>query len=222
MRYVTGVLRPVERLHPTIPTLTETPDVTPVAIHQTRLLDDGTEVTLLGVRGDLDRLADALADLPTLLGFEIAGERDGTVYCHSQPHDRAKRLLSVQSQSELVLRMPLRFTGDGGLRVTLIGDDAEFQRAVEGLPAELDFAVERIGDYRPDAETLRSTLTDRQREVLDVAIRAGYYENPRQVSQREVAERLGITPGTVSQTLRRIESNVFSEFVVEGDGPPER
>lgn len=220
MRSITGVLRPVDRLHPTIPALSATPDVTPIAIHQTRLLDDGTEVTLLDVRGDLDRLEAALADVPSLIEFEIAGERDGTVYCHSEPHDRAKHLLSVQSKSDLVVRTPLRFTGDGGLRVTLLGDDADFQRAVEQVPGDLEFEVERIGEYSPAVDGLRSALTERQREVLEVAIREGYYENPRQASQREVAEILGITPGTVSQTLRRIEANVFAEFVVE-DRPAE-
>lgn len=217
MRYVTGVLRPAAKLHPTIPALVETPDVTPLAIHQTRLLDDGTEVTLLGVRGDLERLDAALSPRPSLIDYEIAGEREGVVYCHSEPHDRARQLLQVTTKSEVVLRMPLEFTGDGGLRVTMIGEDSEFQTAVDNVPDELEFEIERVGDYRPDLEGLFSSLTDRQREVLGVAIREGYYENPRQVSQREIAEMLGVTPGTVSQTLRRIESNVFSGFVV-GDG----
>lgn len=214
MRYVTGVLRPVERVHPTIPALTRTPDVTPLAIHHTRLLDDGTEVTLLEVRGDLERLHEVLASHSPLLEHEIAGDREGIVYCHSNPHTRARNLLRVKDRSELVPQMPLRFTGDGGLRVTLIGDDREFQEAVDNLPEELDFEIESIGDYRPDSGRLFSALTDRQQEVLRVAIREGYYENPREVSQQEVAEILGVTPGTASQTLRRIEANVFSEFLI--------
>lgn len=222
MRYVTGVLRPVEKLHPTIPAVTGTPDVTPLAIHQTRLLDDGTEVTLLEVRGDLERLHDVLSSHPPLIEHEIAGDRDGVVFCHSKPHQRARNLLRVKDEYELVLRMPFTFTGDGGLRVTLIGDDSEFQEAVDNLPDELDLEIEGIGDYQPHTRRLFSTLTERQQEVLGVAVREGYYEDPRQVSQRELAETLGIAPGTVSQTLRRIEANVFSEFIREEGGPGDR
>lgn len=217
MRYVTGIIRPVEKLHPTIPALIETPAVVPVAIHQTRLLDDGTEVTLVEVRGDLDRLDDVLSGHPPLLAHDIAGDREGVVYCHSQPHERARHLLRVKDESEVVPRMPLRFTGDGGLRVTLLGDDDRLQAAVDDLPGDLDFEVESVGDYRPDAGRLFATLTDRQQEVLRTAVRLGYYDDPRGASQRDVAESLGVAPGTVSQTLRRIEANVFSEFLAEVD-----
>lgn len=42
LRYVTGVLRPVEEMHPVERALAAEPTVTPVAIHQLKLLDDGT------------------------------------------------------------------------------------------------------------------------------------------------------------------------------------
>lgn len=217
MRYVTAVLSPVEKIHPTIPRLVDTADITPVAIHQTRLLDDGTEVTLLEVRGDLDRLRGVLAGHSAVLEYSVAGERDGLVYSHSEPHDLARGLLELQDRYEVVLRMPLRFTGTGGLRGTLVGDDETFQRAVAELPDDLELEIEAIGDYHPDLRHVFSTLTDRQQEVLSTAIRAGYYEDPRRTTHREIAETLGIAPSTVSQHLRRIEANVFSEYVLERD-----
>lgn len=217
MRYLTAVLRPVEKIHPTIPRLTGTADITPVAIHQTRLLDDGTEVTLFQVRGDLDQLRDLLASDSSNLEHSIAGHRDGFVYSRSEPHELARSLLALRDRYEVVVRMPLRFTADGGLLGTVIGDDETFQRAVDSLPDGLDVEVAAIGDYQPDLRDMFSGLTDRQHEILRTAIREGYYEDPRRTSQREIATVLGIAPSTVSQHLRRIEATVFSRYVLDSD-----
>lgn len=213
MRYLTGVLSPVEKTHPVEQALAETPDITPVAIHQTKLLDDGTCITLLQVRGTLDRLHDVLSSHSSVWEYAVAGERDGFVYLQSDPHELAQSLLTVQDNSELIVEMPLEHTDDGGLRATVIGDNETFQRAVDALPADIEFTIERIGNYHPDMRQLFSTLTDRQQEILSAAIHKGYYEDPRRASQRDIAERLGIAPGTVSQHLRRIEAKVFSEFI---------
>lgn len=49
--------------------------------------------------------------------------------------------------------------------------------------------------------------------MLAAAIQNGYYEDPRRTSQQDLAETLGIAPGTMNQHLRRIEATVFSAFV---------
>lgn len=215
MRYLTGVLRPVERVHPNARTFAELRDVTQVALHQTRLLDDGTSVTWLQVRGDLERLSEVLAGAPSVREFSVAGDAEGFVYLHSEPHDLARYLYRLRNEYEVVVEMPLEFTGDGGLRGTVVGDDETFQRAVDALPDAFDFEVERIGEYRPDVRQVFAGLTARQQDVLTTAIREGYYEDPRRATQRDLARTLEVAPGTVSQALRRIEARVFSEFVVD-------
>lgn len=48
-------------------------------------------------------------------------------------------------------------------------------------------------------------LTDRQREVLETAYQAGFFESPRVRSGEELAETLGIAPSTFSYHLREAE-----------------
>lgn len=218
MRYLTGILRPVERIHPVEETLARTDGITPVALHQTKVLEDGTCVTLLQVRGDLGLLDRVLADHDAVIQHAIAGDRNGIVYLQSEPYDLTRYVLELQETSEVIVKWPLEHTGDGGLRGTVIGHDAAFRRAVEALPEELDIEVVSTGEYHPEAETAFATLTDRQREILATAIRAGYYDDPRRATQRDVAERLDIATGTVSEHLRRIEASVFSEYVLDGWG----
>ncbi|MGA9399626.1 helix-turn-helix domain-containing protein [Haladaptatus sp.] len=53
-------------------------------------------------------------------------------------------------------------------------------------------------------------MTDRQQEILDIAMELGYYENPRRATHGEIAERVGIDASTVSEHMRKIESRAFA------------
>jgi PAS domain S-box-containing protein len=56
-------------------------------------------------------------------------------------------------------------------------------------------------------------LTPRQREVLEVAYMAGYFDWPRDSTAEAVAETLGLTPPTVHAHLRKGEQKILSEFL---------
>lgn len=215
MRYITGVIRPVQAIHPIEKALAETSAVSPVAIHQTKLLDDGTCVTLLQVRGDLESLEAILDAHPTVHEYTIAGEREGFVYLQTEPHKLTRSLIGMQEDSEVIIRMPIKHTGDGGIRGTILGTEDALQNALDLFPDAVEVEIEAIGDYHPDVGDVSATLTDRQQEILATAISEGYYEDPRRASQQDIAAVLDIAPGTVSEHLRRIAAKVFSKQVLD-------
>ena len=55
-------------------------------------------------------------------------------------------------------------------------------------------------------------LTDRQREVVETASEAGYYE-VREASTAAVAEELGLDPSTVPEHLQRAERNLLTHHI---------
>ncbi|MFC7074926.1 histidine kinase N-terminal 7TM domain-containing protein [Haloarcula halophila] len=55
-------------------------------------------------------------------------------------------------------------------------------------------------------------LTDRQREVLETAYRAGYFDWPRESTAEEVADTLDITAPTVHAHLRKAERTLFADL----------
>jgi predicted DNA binding protein len=64
-----------------------------------------------------------------------------------------------------------------------------------------------------------NTLTDRQREVLETAVREGYFEVPRECTLAELAETLDIDKSTASTILRRGEAELLKSVL---GGPTDR
>jgi hypothetical protein len=91
-------------------------------------------------------------------------------------------------------------------------------RATRDRLARLDEELRALG-MSTDLEYLYTTddgeplLTERQRELLETAVAAGYYETPRECTLTELADRLGMAKSSLSETLRRAERRVLSDYV---------
>ncbi|ADB63056.1 putative PAS/PAC sensor protein (plasmid) [Haloterrigena turkmenica DSM 5511] len=74
---------------------------------------------------------------------------------------------------------------------------------------EVERESTRLSDVFSD---LDDQLTERQRTALEVAYYSGYFDWPRAITGEELAERLDVTPGTVSHHLRHGEHKLLSAF----------
>lgn len=68
--------------------------------------------------------------------------------------------------------------------------------------------------------TVKPALTPRQEGVVISALRMGYFDTPRRVRTRELAEVLGVSPATLTELLGRALRNLivghYSESAREG------
>lgn len=64
-----------------------------------------------------------------------------------------------------------------------------------------------------DSEPPGDGLTDRQHEALRIAYERGYFDIPRQASLEDVAAELDISPSSVSERLRRAQTQLIEETV---------
>ncbi len=112
-------------------------------------------------------------------------------------------------------------------------ENGQLQLTVHVAPsADVRQLIESIEEIYPEAEMVRrrqisrpgeesrhprreivGDLTDRQREVLEIALHSGYFEWPREASGEDVAETIGIAPATFSQHLRRAQRHVFDRLL---------
>lgn len=210
MRYVQLTLSPADGVfHPVEHVLLEAGLVERVKLRQVRLLADDSVLGLYSGVGDSDALASALAD-HTMVRTHDVFEADGLLYAylHLAPGEPVVGLLSIVEEYRLILETPMVFREDG-ITVTVIGEHGVERAAVEAIPDGIDVEIHRIGEYRPGEGGILPMLTDRQREVLDAAVDAGYYAVPREATHGDVAARLGCAPSTASEHLRRIESRLM-------------
>lgn len=204
-----GAYHPVDRV------MAEHPKVRREALLHLNLLQDGTGVALYLCRGDADALERALADEPHALSYDVFNT-DGEyfdVHLHFESESPATDLLRVAERHQLIIDPPLEFTRSGGLLMSIVGTQEGIRRAAADLPGSVGrFTLERMGRYEPEHDSLVGTLTDRQREVLGIAVDMGYYSTPRAVTHEDIASELDCSAGTVGEHLRKVEAKVLSEL----------
>lgn len=211
MRTATVRIEPRSRgLHPADAEMAAHPDVEREALDHVTSLADGTGVVLCRFRGDASAIDRVFSTDDDVIDHHLT-VADGVVYAyvHFEPTETTEALLELRRAHEVVVKMPIRWLSDGRIEVTAVGDDRTLQRAVDGIPDTLDVELVEIGEYEPTAEDPGALLTDRQVEVLDAAIEVGYYEEPRESTQADVADTVGLAPATVGEHLRRIEGKVL-------------
>ena len=117
----------------------------------------------------------------------------------------------------------MRARADGGrARVDLeVASEADVRTLLDGVQepfpdTRLVSKRERAhpvdeGDDALSEEGL-AALTDRQREVVEVAYRAGYFNWPRDSTAEEVAESLDISSPTLHNHLRQAEQSLLGDL----------
>ena len=55
-------------------------------------------------------------------------------------------------------------------------------------------------------------LPERRKQVMDLAVKRGYYKTPRKCTQRELAEELGVRQGTVAEHLQSAEGLIIESW----------
>lgn len=216
MRYATVVLDAgPDGFYPDYRSYIEQASVTHERIHQIHLLNDGTIAELYQFRGDLNRVAATLEASSHVLHYDVAETEDGSglVYLHMTATDATTSLLALLREFELILDPPLEVTDDGAIRVTLLGDETALQGMLTAASDIVDIHLEQTGEYKPEGRDLASRLTDRQHQILTMAVAKGYYTVPREASISDIANEVDLSQSTVGEHLQKIEAKVLSEIV---------
>ncbi|WP_323174408.1 helix-turn-helix domain-containing protein [Natrialba sp. PRR66] len=183
------------------------------AIQYSNLLDDGTAVGIARFRGDADRFTAIEDEYPEIISCIVTGGETWLAYLHYEPDELETALFELIDTEAISIDWPIKDTADG-VEVTLFGEDAALQQLIAGLPEEMNLRLERAGEYQPHMDDPAEQLTDRQKEVVRVAIAAGYYDTPRRATQRDLAADLGLSQRTIGEHLQRAEAKIIQSVVV--------
>ena len=115
-------------------------------------------------------------------------------------------------------RIPVEFPVDVSDGVAAIELTATNDRIAELADRLREFGLQFDVEFVHDDLESPQLLTSRQRQLLEAAADAGYYDTPRGCTLTELADERGMAKSTVSETLHRAEETVVKEFVAELDG----
>ncbi|MFB6189455.1 MAG: helix-turn-helix domain-containing protein [Halapricum sp.] len=200
-------------IHPWGAVLTADPDVERGPVYEMELVDDGPAKILCRLSGDIQRGYELTRDHDLVVEVDATDRDRGLLYARVEMPPVPRRMMTFPRKTMLVLTMPLRFQPDGACVATFVGDDADFPNSLWAVPDAVDVELIETGEYNPETTGPLATLTARQQTILQAAMRLGYYEEPRQATQADIATDVGISPGTVGEHLRKIESRVFARLL---------
>ena len=182
--------------------------------------DDGTCMVFVTLEVDADRDRDRVeAQVRERPGVSVLRNDTTGITCtvtvgSESPirrlvsHGAALQDVAVRPDSEAVT-VTVQLPYEVGVREYV----AAVTDAIDGV--ELVAKRYRSVDWQSDptvAATVDARLTDRQRETLQTAFHAGYFDWPRSADADTVAAELGIAQSTLSQHLRTAERKLLEEL----------
>lgn len=154
-----------------------------------------------------DTCVEALRAHPTITQFELLESAGRRVLGKYETTDTD--LYDFVEMSSLPVEFPV-VAQDGWFEFDLTGTREELDQLRTMLEtSDVAYELQSLVSTR-DTDTL---LTDRQRELLETAVRKGYFEVPRECTLAELAETVGIDKATASTVLRRGEAKLIKWFL---------
>lgn len=173
-------------------------------------------------RTDLDpgEVEDALGGLDRVTSFDVDVAPGGETRCRIE--------LAHPSITETIQRhggiLDAGVLADGEVELSVrlppdVSDNAFVDACRERLDRVRLAASGTVPDDAPARSELLASLTDRQREALEVAFHRGYFEQPKRANAEAIAADLGIGRSTFTQHLRaaqrKLLGTVFSNPALE-------
>lgn len=150
-------------------------------------------------------LEDALRSDPTIESFRVAID-NGIRRIYALELDIDRPILS-EVAAELGINVLSAWSrpGEGGWTFELEVPDRQALVDLRQFweKEDVPFDLRRLFTQEPTSPETSYGLSEVQRETLLTAYESGYFEVPRGISQRELAEVLGASPTAVSQRVRR-------------------
>ena len=196
------------------PTIRRCPDVSIEVVSHTTT-DPETGLFFFLVEGADERFEEALERDQTIDSWVLVDDLE-SVRLYRLRHTEQTKLISPKTAALGGLMLKAEST-DRGWAVRLHLPDREALADLWEYCDREGISFELYRMFRQDEWTngFAPELTDHQRDALVAAYEAGYFEEPRETSLEELAERLGISPAAVGGRIRRGTGRLVESTLLE-------
>ena len=156
----------------------------------------------------------ALEDFTNNDAFELSGiieQKEGMVL--TRAYAKGPIAMLVHSNPEIWLQTPTQVTSSNGLFMTVHGTTKGLKKFRDDvsdlLPPSIKIRISK--DLKADW-IAAPQLPNRRKEVMELAVKLGYYSTPRKCTQRDLANALGVRQGTIAEHLQSAESMIIQSW----------
>ena len=171
------------------------------------LIDENTGVTLFQVAGNnVNRFLKDFKGKIAQDAFQLLFEGEDRVLLNIKTKD--PWILSALVKTELLIIYPIPVK-KGKIIMDTITSRKKFDKFLSELDIQkINYSIKSVGYFRPIP-----LLSKKQIEILNLAVKLGYFEIPRNISLTNFAKRLEISPSALSETMRRINRKLAKNYL---------
>ena len=119
----------------------------------------------------------------------------------------------IHQIDECWIQTPSILSDSNGLFLTVHGTTGGLKSFRDGIKQLLPDSIKvRITKNLKADWIAAPQLPERRKQVMDLAVKRGYYQTPRKCTQRQLAEELGVRQGTVAEHLQSAESTIIRSW----------
>ncbi len=138
-------------------------------------------------------------------------DRRNNEFIFFSKHNWVKETKEFLDKLDLIIDPPIILDQDR-LLASIITDSKNINKFVDSLDSHYDEKLEilSITNIQPNYENLFLKLTDRQKEIVYYAIQHGYFEIPRRINSKKIANYFKISRSALYEHLRKIEKIIYN------------
>ena len=121
--------------------------------------------------------------------------------------------LSALELSNIYVYPPYGIDAKNGLEFRIFGISSSIRSFLEFVREVMPPDTISVQTIKNGSSKDLDFLTEKQREVLELAVSRGYYEDGGEVTLKQLADELGIARSTTGEHLKRAESEVLKRAV---------
>ncbi|MHA1145759.1 MAG: helix-turn-helix domain-containing protein [Candidatus Helarchaeota archaeon] len=153
----------------------------------------------------LDGIIEAIQNHPSLVQLDLFSKSEDSYLINVKTRD--PYLLVSLIKSEVLLEYPIRVQ-NGWTSWKVISNREKISTLIDKLnERNVIFKLKQISPYKD-----KVSLTKRQMEILDLALKYGYYEIPRKITLTELAKKINMSKSSLSEILRRITKKRITDL----------
>lgn len=159
------------------------------------------------ISDDPAEVSNAISEYPAVLSHQVLDVTENRSLARYETSQ--SNFFDFVENSSLAPEFPITVQ-DGWFEFDLTAKQERFDLFQEGLEAS-PHSFELVSKIQFVESP--GLLTERQEQVVETALREGYFEIPRESTLAEVAEKLGVDKSSASEVLRRAEANILKWYL---------